>query len=100
MNTNFSSIQKNQETDENREERIAQEPDTIKLKQKLDQANEKLEKWKKDNPNKIPKPDNTALKDFQQAEKEYNDYVLDRKKALFKSGLAEELTNYLIKSFK
>jgi hypothetical protein len=92
--------QKAKETDEKREERIAQEPGTIKLKQKLDQANEKLEKWKKDNPNKIPKPDNTALKDFQQAEKEYNDYVLDRKKALFKSGLAEDLTNYLIKSFK
>ena len=87
------------ETDEEREARIAQEPDTIKLKQELDQAKDKLETWKKDNPNKIPKPDNIALKNFQQAEKDYKDYVLNRKKDLSRIGLEEELTNYLIKSF-
>ena len=32
--------------------------------------------------------------------KEYNTYVLDRKKALLKSKLEEELTDYLIKSLK
>ena len=40
-----------------------------------------------------------VLKKLKKAEKDYNKYVLDRKNALSRIGLEEELTNYLIKSF-
>jgi hypothetical protein len=88
------------EQDKKREEIIAKEKKAQELKQKLDQADKELKNWKERNPNKNPKPDNVALKNFQQAEKDYKDYILNRKNALSKIGLEEELTNYLIKSFK
>ena len=86
-----------EETDKKREEIIAKEKKAQELKLKLDQAETELKNRKEKEPNRQFK----SLEDeLERAEKEYNTYVLDRKKALLKSKLEEELTDYLIKSLK
>jgi len=83
--------------EEELENTIAQEKETIELKQKLDQAEAKLKDKKKEEPNRQFK----FLEDeLEKAREEYQNYVTKRKEELsrVRKDLTEELTNYLIKS--
>jgi len=81
------------------DQEIAEETEVKELKQKFDQAEAKLEDKKKEEPNRQFK----FLEDeLEKAKVEYNDYVKKRKEELsrIRKNLTEELTNYLIESFK
>lgn len=64
--------------DEEIKAEIEKEQETQALKKAVKDAEEKLNKWKEDNPEKEVKPTNTLLVNFQNSEKQYKDYIRNR----------------------